>query len=36
MNINLSEDLQKAKVLLNFTNKELAYGIGVNRITLSR
>ena len=36
MNINLSEDLQKAKVLLNYTNEELAHGIGVNRITLSR
>ena len=36
MNINLSEDLQKVKVLLKYTNEELASEIGVNRVTLSR
>lgn len=36
MHINLSEDLKKAKILLNLTNEELAAEIGVNRSTLSR
>lgn len=36
MNINLSEDLKKVKVLLNCTNEELASEIGVSRVTLSR
>lgn len=36
MSINLSEDLKKAKILLNYTNEELANDLGVSRITLSR
>ena len=36
MNINLSEDLKKVKVLLNCTNEELASEIGFSRVTLSR
>lgn len=36
MSINLSEDLRKIKVLLNYTNEELATELGVSRVTLSR
>ena len=36
MNVNLSEDLKKIKILLNYTNGELAMELGVSRITLSR
>ena len=36
MNISLSEDLKKIKILLNYTNEELASELGVNRSTLSR
>lgn len=36
MNINLSEDLRKVKVLLKYTNEELAEELGVSRVTLSR
>ena len=36
MSINLSNDLKKVKILLNYTDNELATDIGVSRITLSR
>lgn len=36
MSISINEDLKKVKVLLNYTNEELANEIGVNRSTLSR
>ena len=36
MSVNLSEDLKKVKILLNYTNDEMANEIGVTRNTLSR
>ena len=36
MSVNLSEDLKKIKVLLNYTNEELANELGVSRVTLFR
>ena len=36
MNINLSEDLKKVKVLLDYSDEELANELGINRITLNR
>ncbi len=36
MSVDLSEDLRKIKVLLNYNNEELAEELGVSRVTLSR
>ena len=36
MSISLSDDLKKIKILLNYTNEELATELGVSRVTLSR
>lgn len=36
MSINLSEDLKKAKLLLGYTDEELATELGINRSTLAR
>lgn len=36
MDVNLSEDLKKVKVLLNYTDEELAFELGVSRSTLAR
>ena len=36
MSINLSEDLKKIKVLLDYTDEELANELGINRSTLVR
>ena len=36
MNINLSEDLKKVKVLLDYSDEELANEFGINRVTLNR